>query len=114
MFGSKSPLFDWGRRAHDAGNAELVGDLCIDRGRDSRRGRMFRIVGIGRRSRAGAGRTRTERDPGAGSGPTATPGSTLFAVTYGGTGVETMSGLASDAAGNFYVGGCEDGPSPPA
>jgi hypothetical protein len=53
-----------------------------------------------------------ENDTGAGSGPTATPGSTLFAVTYGGEGVESMSGLASDAAGNLYVGGFEDRPVP--
>jgi hypothetical protein len=48
--------------------------------------------------------------PGAGSAPAATPGSTLFAVTYGDTNVETLGGFATDAAGNFYVGGFESTP----
>jgi hypothetical protein len=51
-----------------------------------------------------------QTDPGAGSAPTATPGSTLFAVTYGNTDVETLGGFATDAAGNFYVGGFESAP----
>jgi hypothetical protein len=51
-----------------------------------------------------------QTDPAAGRAPAATPGSTLFAVTYGNTNVETLGGLAADAAGNFYVGGFESAP----
>ena len=112
MFESKHRLFDWGRRAHDAENAELVGDLCIARGGTVAAGGCSGSSGSGGDHGpvlGGPGQT----DPGAGSGPTATPGSTLFAVTYGNTDVETIGGFATDAAGNFYVGGRESAPPTP-
>jgi hypothetical protein len=64
----------------------------------------------GQATPAGGGSTGANSAGGAGAGASIAAGSTIFAANYGDAGSQNLWGFATDASGNFYLGGVEDHP----